>query len=153
MSQPRSASRSAPALRRTGSSGPGPYGPAIAILGFFDHQIRLAIGDDFGLRGAARAASLDCADAPSRPDARTWRITTEKQVSYDVRLIHNILDPANGALADAVAPRPTRSAHVVVVDRAVAQFHRGRIREYFAAHALDLRLIELEVCEFDEDDR
>jgi 3-dehydroquinate synthetase/predicted NBD/HSP70 family sugar kinase len=125
----------------------GLYGVSDRDPGFFDHQIRLAIGDDFGLRGAARAASLDCADVPSRPNARTWRVTTEKQVSYDVRLIQDILDPANCALAAAVAPRPTRSAHVVVVDRAVAQFHRVRIREYFAAHALDLRLIELEARE------
>ena len=86
----------------------GLYGVSDRDPGFFDHQIRLAIGDDFGLRGAARAASLDCADVPSRPNARTCN-TTEKQVSYDVRLIQDILDPANGALADAVAPRPTRS--------------------------------------------
>jgi 3-dehydroquinate synthetase/predicted NBD/HSP70 family sugar kinase len=125
----------------------GLYGVTDREPDFFDRRIRLEVGDDFGLYGAARAASLNHTSASLSPSATEWHIATEKQVSYDVRLIQDIFNTGNDALAMAAAPHPTRSPHVVVVDRVVAELHRERIHEYFAAHALNLRLIELEAGE------
>lgn len=127
--------------------GLGLYGVSDRDPGFFDRMVRLVESDHLGLLGMARALSLQRPSAVSVTGDRRWNVAAVKHVRYEVSLTQHLLDPVNPALAAAVALRAASRRRVVVADRNVARIYGDSIRSYFAAHDLDLHLVELDAGE------
>jgi 3-dehydroquinate synthase len=80
--------------------------------------------------------------------AWTWEMRSLQEVSYQVRLVSGVLDPANDLLAGAGAwPGEKAARRVVVADSAVNDVYGEAIHRYFGQHSAEHRLVVLDVCE------
>ncbi|WFE28331.1 sedoheptulose 7-phosphate cyclase [Solwaraspora sp. WMMD791] len=71
-----------------------------------------------------------------------WSVRASKQVTYEVRVSDDLLDPANNAILESMsAATPLR--RLVVTDTTVHRLYGDRIRRYFHHHDVDFRLLVL----------
>ncbi|MFE9251071.1 sedoheptulose 7-phosphate cyclase [Streptomyces sp. NPDC007088] len=91
-------------------------------------------------------AQLDSAHhaVPPTPEAQDpagrhgWRVSTSKEVAYEVRLVAGLLDPENPALATAGAPASSRPGRrLVVLDATVHKLYGDRVRAYFEKQSVE----------------
>jgi len=69
---------------------------------------------------------------------RTWRVTYERHIEYEVLNSPDVFCPENADLLYPHNPQQTR--RFVVVDENVHRFHAERIRLYFLHHGIDAKL-------------
>ncbi|MBZ6283722.1 sedoheptulose 7-phosphate cyclase [Streptomyces olivaceus] len=82
------------------------------------------------------------------PAAHRWRVSTSKEVSYEVRLSPGLLDPDNPALAMAGLPGTTGPGRrLVVVDATVYGLYGTRLREYFEKQDVEYGLCVIDAHE------
>lgn len=124
----------------------GMYGVSDHDEGYFRRRLVLTPpGSQLNLRGAGQAARRERAPAAARPspgvdrDHRGWTVRAQKPVAYPVQVVPDLLDPANGALAQAARNGSANgNRRVVVIDARVDELWGARIRAYFAAHDLPI---------------
>jgi 2-epi-5-epi-valiolone synthase len=74
-----------------------------------------------------------------------WLLRAVKPVSYEVRIVDNLLDPANPALLEDASPRAGDSVRrLAVTDANVDRIYGERIRRYLDAHG-----VKYEICVLD----
>ncbi|MEU8080911.1 sedoheptulose 7-phosphate cyclase [Catellatospora citrea] len=83
----------------------------------------------------------------ARPPAVTWTVQAVKQVSFDVTVARDVLNPDNPALVRAGATGSGRQRRFVVVDAAVDRLYGGRLRAYLDHHGVDHHVHVVEVDE------
>ncbi|WP_158886804.1 sedoheptulose 7-phosphate cyclase [Amycolatopsis anabasis] len=84
----------------------------------------------------------------TRRDSRSWTLSAERRVGYDVVLTDRILDPVNPALAGAAAAgRSGEIRRFVVLDGNVDRLYGAAMRAYFAHHGIACEFLPLEVSE------
>jgi 3-dehydroquinate synthetase/predicted NBD/HSP70 family sugar kinase len=123
----------------------GMYGVSDHDEGYFRRRLVLTPpGSQLNLRGAGQAASQGRQPAPRNPtgvdrDHRGWTVRAQKPVAYPVQVVPDLLDPRNGALAQAARNGSTNGGRrVVVIDARVDELWGERIRAYFAAHEVPI---------------
>jgi 2-epi-5-epi-valiolone synthase len=88
-------------------------------------------------------------DEVSRSDFdRTWALQAVQELTYQVRLTADVLDPDNPVLIRAGASHwEERPRRVVVVDTAVAALYGDEIDNYFTAHNAEYHFLPLDSTE------
>jgi 3-dehydroquinate synthase len=82
------------------------------------------------------------------PAAHKWRVSTSKEVTYEVRLSPGLLDPDNPTLATAGLPETIRTGRrLLVVDATVHTLYGTRIREYFEKQGIEIGLCVIDAHE------
>lgn len=77
-----------------------------------------------------------------------WRVSATKNVSYEVCIHHDVLDPANPALEVAgVEIGGGTPRRLVVVDKVVNDLYGDRIARYFTERGLEHRILVLDARE------
>ncbi|MFF3500666.1 sedoheptulose 7-phosphate cyclase [Streptomyces sp. NPDC003247] len=82
------------------------------------------------------------------PATHKWRVSTSKEVTYEVRLSPGLLDPDNPTLATAGLPETIRPGRrLLVVDATVHTLYGRRIREYFEMQGIEYGLCVIDAHE------
>ena len=125
----------------------GMYGVSDHDEGYFRRRLVLTPpGSQLTLRGAGQAARWEGESAAPPPSTgvdrnhQGWTVRAQKPVAYPVQVVPDLLDPVNGALAQAARNgSASRARRVVVIDARVDELWGERIRAYFAVHDLPIQ--------------
>lgn len=116
------------------------HGVSQRYPGLLTERIRVLPGGSVSpLVGAARVAHQAHARRRTRPGR--WSVHEMHSVSYTVKMVPGVLNPVQPDLADAVG-RGERDV-LAVVDADVARLHGPAVRDYFAANAIGLEVVEV----------
>ncbi|GAB3491312.1 sedoheptulose 7-phosphate cyclase [Amycolatopsis cihanbeyliensis] len=84
----------------------------------------------------------------TRQGGRSWTLSAERRVDYDVALVDRIFDLANPTLASSVvAGRSDKARRFVVLDRNIDYLYGQSMRAYFAHYEVACEYLSLEVSE------
>jgi 2-epi-5-epi-valiolone synthase len=72
-----------------------------------------------------------------------WTISTQLDVSYEIRETPSLLDLDNPTLADVLTSDSQGGTKLVIVDRAVARLYGARLERYLKEYDVPHRLLEL----------
>ncbi|MFI2378334.1 sedoheptulose 7-phosphate cyclase [Streptomyces sp. NPDC018964] len=76
-----------------------------------------------------------------------WRVSALKEVSYDVRIQPQLLDPANPALAHALMSGTAPARRLIVIDATVHSLYGERLAAYLAGHDVEFQLCVIDAHE------
>lgn len=71
--------------------------------------------------------------------APCWRVTYQRPIEYEIVNAPNLFHPQNNALLSV--GRTDNARRFVVVDGNVAKYYTAQIRDYFACHCIDAKII------------
>ncbi|MEU2777096.1 iron-containing alcohol dehydrogenase, partial [Streptomyces sp. NPDC007162] len=97
---------------------------------------------------SALQAVLPNPGASAMATPHKWRVSTSKEVAYEVFLSPGLLDPDNPALAEAGVPEAVRPGRrLVVVDSTVYDLYGPRIHAYFQNQRVEYGLCVIDAHE------